>query len=120
MVKKILLGLLPLLLLFVFSALRPVPIIAEEEALSTHAVVAGIYESGYQDITIQLEGNPQQFYINRGIEQGLRIDDLKRKLIGKEVTIKYPKYWTPLDWNNHHKHLSKIETEQEVIFSEFN
>ena len=54
----------------------------------------------------------------RGLEAGLVLDDLKAKLIGHEVVIKYPKYWTPLDWNNSIRHLSKLEFKDEVIFDE--
>ena len=40
------------------------------------------------------------------------------KYHGKEITIKYPHHWTPLDPNNKIKHLSKLYFEDEVIFSE--
>ena len=31
---------------------------------------------------------------------------------------KYPKYWTPLDWNNSVRHISKVEFDEEIIFNE--
>lgn len=30
----------------------------------------------------------------------------------------YPKYWTPLDWNNKTIHLSKVEIGTEILFNE--
>ena len=49
---------------------------------------------------------------------GLEISELQRKLIGDEIVIKYPKYWTPLDWNNKIRHISKVEFDDEVLFNE--
>lgn len=60
------------------------------------------------------ENNNRKFYIKRGLEKGLTI----RTLVGYEVIIKYPKYWTPLNWNNTIRYLSKVETDMKVIFNE--
>mgnify|MGYP007079441213 CR=1 FL=1 len=43
---------------------------------------------------------------------------MREQLVGNETTIKYPKYWTPLDWNNKTKHLSKLQVGHEVLFNE--
>ena len=61
---------------------------------------------------------PKRFYINRGVEEGLSVRDLSEKLEGEVVTLKYPKYWTPLDWNNRIKHISKLQFNDEVLFNE--
>ena len=45
-------------------------------------------------------------------------EDLENKLIGQVVTMKYPKYWTPLDWNNSIRHISKLEFRDKVLFNE--
>ena len=109
--------------LFIFFSvplliLRPVPIVAESEALTMKGVVTYIYEGGIKDVVFRIKDTETIYYINRGLENGLDLAELKEKLIGKEVTIKYPKYWTPLDWDNNIKHLSKLEFEGEVIFNE--
>ncbi|NRB64696.1 MAG: hypothetical protein HRU40_16990, partial [Saprospiraceae bacterium] len=44
--------------------------------------------------------------------------NLRKKLIGNAIIVKYPKYWTPLDWNNSIRHISKVEFKDEVIFNE--
>ncbi|GAA0733082.1 hypothetical protein GCM10009430_46900 [Aquimarina litoralis] len=96
----------------------PVPIVSEDEALIQKGIVSNVYEGGTKDIVFKLENNSDVFYINRGLERGLKISLLKKKLIGKEVIFKYPKHWTPLDWDNSSKHISKVETNSEVIFNE--
>ncbi len=104
-----------LILIFVF---RPVPIIEESEALVHKGVVEQILESGDHDISFILEDG-RHFYINRGLEQGLNLDSLKNVLTGQELTFKYPDYWTPLDPNDSHKHLSQLEHEGRILYSEF-
>ena len=98
--------------------LRPVPIVAEEDALIDSGIVSSIYGGGVKDVVFILENGKHRYYINRGLENGLDLKELREKLIGKKVTIKYPYYWTPLDWDDETKHLSKLETETEVIFNE--
>ena len=100
-----------------FLILRPVPIPAEKDCLSFSGVVVNIYEGGVHDIVFRFRDNPKLYYINRGLERGLRLDSLSN-LLQKEITIKYPKYWTPLDPGNASRHISKIEFEGRTIFSE--
>ncbi|OIQ30872.1 MAG: hypothetical protein BM564_01275 [Bacteroidetes bacterium MedPE-SWsnd-G2] len=106
--------------LFVCALLifRPVPIVSEHKAITENGIVTQIYSNQGNDIIFILKGNKTRFYINRGLEYGLELNDLKEKLIGKLVVVKYPKYWTPLDWNNSIRHLSKVEFNNEVLFNE--
>ncbi len=111
-------SIIALLLIAFFLIFRPVPIVTESEAIVEKGIVSDIYEGGVKDIAFRLENNQRVYYINRGLEQGLNLKELKKKLIGNEVVFKYPKHWTPLDWNNKIKHISKIEINGEVIFNE--
>ena len=97
---------------------RPVPIVSESRALIESGTVKDVYEGGVNDVVIRLEETKRRFYINRGLENGLDLADLRNQLIGQEVTMKYPKYWTPLDWNNSIRHISKLEYNGEVLFNE--
>ncbi|MAD96570.1 MAG: hypothetical protein CMB99_04500 [Flavobacteriaceae bacterium] len=117
--KKVLLGIGFLFVIVFVLIFRPVPIVAEENALESKGVVTEIYGTGGFDVVFKLDNTSQRYYINRGLEHGrLDLKDLQNRLIGQEVIIKYPKYWTPLDWNNTVRHLSKLEFGDEVIFNE--
>lgn len=108
-----------LLLIVVILIFRPVPIVSEEKAIAEQGIVTDVYVlSGGNDIVFRLKDTKRRFYINRGTERGLNPETLKEKLTGQEVVLKYPKYWTPLDWNNSVKHLAKVEFGEEVIFNE--
>jgi hypothetical protein len=107
-----------LILFLAVIAFRPVPIPEEGDCLITKGVVAAIDESGTLDVSIRLRGNDTKFYVNRGLERGLDLNDLRATLTGEEVLIKYPKYWTPLDPGNSVRHISKIEFNGQTIFTE--
>lgn len=117
--KRILLSIIIVVFLaFVLLVFTPVPIVAEHDAIVEYVIVEKIYGNKTQDIYIRLKDNYCRFYINRGLDAGFELSDLKEKLLGQEVEIKYPKYWTPLDWNNQTKHISKLSVEQTVVYNE--
>ena len=108
-----------LILTLLVLILRPVP---TPESIGDCEIVQGevllIGEAGANDIMLKLKDSTQQFYINRGSGFGLDLEELQEKLHGQEVQIYFPKYWTPLDWNNHMRHLSEIWLGEELIYSE--
>lgn len=97
---------------------RPVPIVSEKDAVTERGIVSEIYSNAGNDIIFLMENNERKFYINRGLENGLELTSLKEKLIGNIIVVKYPKYWTPLDWNNSIRHISKVEFSDEILFNE--
>ena len=97
---------------------RPVPIVTEKNTISESGIVKEIYANKGNDIIFILENVQRRFYINRGLEIGLELTDLKKRLIGNSIVVKYPKYWTPLDWNDKIKHISKVEFNHEILFNE--
>ena len=97
---------------------RPVPIVSESKAISEIGIVKEIYSNKGNDVIFVMVNTDRKFYINRGLENGLELNNLKEKLIGNSIVIKYPKYWTPLDWNNSIRHISKVEFKNEIIFNE--
>ena len=116
--NTILLGFGAFLALSAILILRPVPIVAEEDSLVVHGVVDHIGIGGVQDVIIRLKDHSTVYYINRGYENGLDMKQLQEELLGKKVTLKYPEYWTPLDWNNSLRHISKLALGNKIIFNE--
>lgn len=107
-----------LLLIILAAALfRPVPILPEHELSITSGIVDEVFEGGEKDIVFKLKEEDQLYYINRGLEQSLSLSELRAKLIGNEVTIKYPEYWTLIN-SDYSRHLSKLEFEGSTIYSE--
>ena len=107
-----------IILIFAVLIFRPVPMVSESKAISKIGIVKEIYSNKGNDVIFVLENTERRFYINRGLENGLELDNLKEKLIGNSIVLKYPKYWTPLDWNNSVRHISKVEFKNEIVFNE--
>ena len=106
--------------IFIFAVLifRPVPIVTENNTIVESGVVSEIYSNKGNDIIFLLKNNQRRFYINRGLENGLELEHLKETLIGNTIVVKYPKYWTPLDWNNSIRHISKLDFNGKTLFNE--
>ncbi len=108
---------------FIFAALvlRPVPIPKDaNELLVKKGQVVRIFEGGVNDVVFKFKGDKTSYYINRGLEYDLVLEDLQKELTGKEITVKYPEYWTPLDPNHKSKHLCILEFEGKELFNEIN
>ena len=117
-VKIILISFSLIILIIAVLIFRPVPIVFEKQTISESGIVTEIYSNKGNDIIFILEKTKRRFYINRGLENGLELNNLKEKLIGNSIVVKYPKYWTPLDWNNSVRHISKVEFDDEIVFNE--
>ena len=109
---------LSIFLIIAILIFRPVPIVSESKAIAENGIVSKIYSNKGNDIVFVMENSGRRFYINRGLENGLALNNLREKLIGNSITVKYPKYWTPLDWNNRVRHISKVEFNGEALFNE--
>lgn len=105
-------------LLLAILILRPVPRATEHNIDTVSGVVVDIFEGGENDIVFKLSGNKTRYYINRGLEEGLDLHELKASLMGEEVVISYPRYWTPLDHSGKIRHLSRLIHGNDVIFNE--
>lgn len=109
------------ILLFILATLtlRPVHIPKDaKDCLVAKGKVTKVFEGGVKDVAFRLEGDKTMYYINRGLEQGLVLEELQDMLIGNYVTIRYPKHWTLLDPNNRTKHLSILEYNGKELYNE--
>ena len=107
--------------LFILAAMifRPVSIPKDvKDCLVAEGKVVSVLEGGTNDVVFRLDGDKTKYYINRGLEYGLVLEDLQNELIGNKVTIRYPEHWTPLDPNNSIKHLCILEYNGKEIFNE--
>jgi len=99
---------------------RPVPILPEKDLVVLKGRVTGVYEGGVKDVNLKLEGRSETFYVNRGLERGLNLQELKDQLINQDIIIKYPDQWSLLNSNKTSVHISKIEHLGMTIFTEVN
>ena len=59
------------------------------------------------------------YYINRGLENGLKLKELQEALLGKEVTVAYRNGgWNVLNYRNRARHICEVRLEGNVLYSE--
>ena len=118
--KKTLLILAGFFFIFCLLIFRPIPIPNDEKDLiAISGTVSEVYEGGVKDAVFRLEEyQGRMFYINRGLENELNLEELKNNLIGKKVTLKYPDYWTLFNSKHSNKHVCILEHEGKVLYSE--
>ncbi len=98
--------------------IRPVPMLPEKDLVVITGKVVEIYEGGVKDVNLRLEGRSELFYVNRGLERGLNLQELKAQLIKEYITIKYPDHWSLVNFNESNLHISKIEHRGKTVFTE--
>lgn len=113
----VLLGLV-LLLFLAIKACSPVPTPLEKNCITFSGVLTSIDLGRKNDLVFIFSGHDTKYYIDHGTDKGLDLNQLQQALIGEEVLIKYPKYWTPLDPLNRLRQISKLEYGDSTIFSE--
>jgi len=116
---KILLMFCVVFFLLAYFFIRPIHIPNSiDECLSVKGIVSEVYEGGTKDIVFRLKDDDRMYYINRGLERGLTLTELKKELIWNVAELKYPEQWSPLDPGNHSVHLSAIIMNDKIVFSE--
>ena len=72
------------------------------------------------DIIFHLDNQDNSsYYINRGVENGLKLEELQEALLDKEITVSYHKRgWNVLNYRNRAKHICEVRLENKVLYSE--
>lgn len=102
---------------FIILAVRPVRIAAEHCKTIT-GTVSEIQIGSSNDIIFILSNDPHLYYINRGMEQGLKIEELKEELLQQKVKLSFVKHWTPLDPLGKLKRVVRLKISEKLVFTE--
>lgn len=84
-----------------------------QDCVQLEIVVESIYKGSAADIVLT-QSDGDFYYINRGLEQGLDIDQLRDKLLNKKVNLHLAK--TRMGTS---AHIAQIAINRTVIYSEF-
>jgi len=96
-----------------------VPSPTKRNTVSVEGTIEKIYEGGVRDVVFKLEDDDRLFYINRGLENGLDLSELKDKYIGKKLTLTYINHKYLFDIFVSNSHLAEVKTNDTTIYSEF-
>lgn len=76
--------------------------------------IISISEGRHNDIVFQ--GHKDYYYINRGLEKGLNLDDLNRDLLNKNVTLHLPRLIFGMVSS---EHIAQLSLDGKVYYTEF-
>ena len=88
---------------------------SKENCVKVSGMVEKIWEGGTKDIIFKLKDDVQIYYINRGLENGFKLDAIRKALVGQKIELWYAK--SKMDYSLHIAHLKKEEV---VIYDEWN
>lgn len=102
----------------VFQTFRPVRNVNPNDVVKITGVVSKIEEGPGFDILITLQDDPHAYYINRGLQYDLELDDLKSDILNKTVILYVVKRWTIFTRDGIMGHISKLKRGNQVLFNE--
>lgn len=101
-----------------YFTISKVPPATQANCYTVKGKVVAIESPCCQDISFTLEGDEHQYYINRGLEQGLKLQLLQDQLLNREIEIKVIKRkWSLLDPNHTLFPIASIERGPSVVYS---
>jgi hypothetical protein len=120
LVKKGLLALAGIFLVLLAYSVMPLPMANP----SNCGAVVGKVESvkagdGPGDILVTFSGDNDYYYINRGLENGIRLEVLSKQLVDKTAKVYYIKHWSLLNFNSKTRHIARIEVGEQLVYNEW-
>ena len=88
--------------------------VKKQECIVKQIVVSEAYSSNAADIFFK-EANGDFYYINRGLERGLKFSQLENMVMGKKITLYLYKFW----FGHQSNHISQLALDDEILFTEF-
>ena len=108
---------LSILVSFIFYTLRPVPSPNKDNTKLKELILKNVeFNEQTKDIFFQFDGVDQKYYINRGIEKGLKKSVLN-SLVGKRVILKYIDYFSFLKIFSKTHPVSELKFKDMTLFS---
>jgi len=102
----------------VIQTFRPVRNVSEKDLIEIEGVVIDIQEAPGLDIAITLKNDPHYYYINRGLQLGINIEQLRQDILNKKVTLYSIERWTIFTRDKIMGHVSKLVIGQKTLFTE--
>ncbi|MAP53664.1 hypothetical protein [Altibacter sp.] len=84
-----------------------------DQCIVKNSTIIKISEGTSFDIVFT-DTNNDSYYINRGLERGLSIDDLRSKVLDKNVTLHLPAFGGIAS-----EHIAQLEFNDTIIYTEF-
>jgi len=107
------------LVVFLAYSFKPVTTVKSNDCVLISGKIVSIDQGTSNDIQIRLENDSHYYYINRGLEKGINLEQLSSKVLNKTVTLYCLNRWTIVNPDGIVPHISKMEKGTTVVYSEF-
>ncbi|MDY8135000.1 hypothetical protein [Aquimarina sp. 2201CG5-10] len=104
----------------VVQTFKPIRNVQPDEVMEIKGKVVDIQEGSSFDIVITLENDDHYYYINRGLEYNLTLEQLRNDILNKTVTLYPINRWTLFTRDGVMGHISKLMIDDKVIYNEIN
>ncbi len=102
----------------VIQTFRPVRNVQPDDVMKIEGVVEDLKEAPGFDIALTLENDNHYYYINRGLQHNLTLEQLRTNILNKRVTLYVIKRWTIFTRDKNMGHVSKLMIDDRVIYNE--
>jgi hypothetical protein len=102
----------------VIQTFRPVRNVQPDDVMKIEGIVTNIQEGPGFDIVITLKNDKHHYYINRGLQYQLTVEQLRSDILNKKVTLYGIERWTIFTRDKNMGHISKLIIDDIVIFNE--
>jgi hypothetical protein len=116
--KPVIVILIAGLLVFAFLLVQPLPRATLKNCIEHKGAVASVSEGPSADIVIRLKNDHTFYYINRGVENGLRVNDLEKLLLNRQVQLLTIQNPIPLSGPATSMHIAQLKFNDSIIYSE--
>ncbi|WP_046743051.1 hypothetical protein [Kordia zhangzhouensis] len=107
------------LVVFLAYSFTNAPTVHSEDCILISGKVISVKEGTSSNIQIRLENDSHYYYIDRGMEKGVNLEQLSTKVLNKTVTLYCPNRWTIVNPDGIVPQISKMEKGTSVVYSEF-
>lgn len=104
---------------FLAYSFKPVTTVKSDDCVLISGKIISIQEGSSNDIQIRLENDSHYYYINRGLEKGINLEQLSSKVLNKTVTLYCPNRWTIVNPDGIVPHISRMDKGTSVVYTEF-
>ncbi|EZH74831.1 hypothetical protein ATO12_08820 [Aquimarina atlantica] len=102
----------------VIQTFRPVRNVQPDDVMKIEGIVTNIQEGPGFDIVITLKNDKHHYYINRGLQYQLTVEQLRSDILNKKVTLYGIERWTIFTRDKNMGHISKLIVDDTIIFNE--
>lgn len=106
------------LIVCAFLLAQPLPRATMENCIKHQGAVESVSDGPSGDIVIKLKNDRTSYYINRGVESGLRVRELEKLLLNKEVELLTIKNSNPLSGPSLSNHIAQVKFHDSLVYSE--